>query len=127
MNMVRVLVVDDNADMRDSLRFLLNRCGYDTESARDGQQALEVHRRRPVEVLLTDIYMPLSDGIETIQAFRREFPTVKIVAMSGGGSRVRGSYLDVASDIGADATLTKPFEFDALLAALDRLGIRRPD
>jgi CheY-like chemotaxis protein len=124
--MVRVLVVDDNADMRDSLRFLLDRCGYDAEAARDGQQALEVHRRRPVEVLLTDIYMPLSDGIEAIQAFRREFPSVKIVAMSGGGTRVRGSYLGVASDIGADATLQKPFEFDALLEALDRLGIRRP-
>ena len=126
MNMVRVLVVDDNADMRDTLRVLLDRSGYDTETARDGQQALDVHRRRPVEVLLTDIYMPLSDGIETIQTFRRDFPEVKIIAMSGGGITVRGSYLGVASDIGADATLQKPFAFEALLAVFERLSVRRP-
>lgn len=119
--MVRVLVVDDNADMRESLGRLLASSGYDAEAARDGQQAIEVHRRRPVQFLITDIYMPLHDGLETIQTFRREFPGVKIVAMSGGGQAARTTYLDVASDIGADATLRKPFTLDALLEILERL------
>ena len=119
--MVRVLVVDDNADMRLSLGRLLASSGYDAEAARDGQQAMEVHRRRPVQVLITDIYMPLHDGLETILAFRREFPGVKIIAMSGGGQMARTTYLGVASDIGADATLQKPFSFESLLEVLDRL------
>ena len=116
--LIRVLVVDDNMDTRDSLCFLLNRSGYAAVSARDGHQALEVHRRKPVDVLITDIYMPLSDGLETIQAFRREAPQIKIIAMSGGGQVARGSYLGVATSIGADASLQKPFGFEALLDVL---------
>ena len=121
--MVRVLVVDDNADMRDSLRQLLARAGYDAEAARDGQQAMELHRQRPFQILITDIYMPLSDGLETIQAFRRATPGIRIVAMSGGGQLARGSHLGVASEIGADATLVKPFAFEMLLDALSRSRI----
>ncbi|MGE5638607.1 MAG: response regulator [Clostridia bacterium] len=124
--MTRILVVDDSADMRESLRRLLASSGYDAEAARDGLQALEVQRRRPAAVLITDIYMPLGDGIETIAAFRREFPRTKIIAMSGGGRLVKGSYLGLAGDIGADATLEKPFEFDALLEVFSRLEIARP-
>ena len=117
--MRRVLVVDDNPDMRDTLRELLVRAGYDAETARDGEQALAMHRRRPYEALVTDIYMPLSDGLETIQAFRRESPGMRVIAMSGGGDLAKGRYLGVATEIGADATLEKPFDFDQLLAALD--------
>jgi CheY-like chemotaxis protein len=124
--MTRILVVDDSADMRESLRRLLAWRGYDAEAARDGQQALEVQRQRPAAVLITDIYMPLRDGIETIAAFRREFPLTKIIAMSGGGRLVKGAYLDLAGAIGADATLQKPFELDVLLEVFERLEVARP-
>jgi DNA-binding NtrC family response regulator len=121
--MVRVLVVDDNADMRESLRQLLAYAGYDAEAARDGQQALELHKQRPFQILITDIYMPHIDGLETIQAFRRATPGIRIVAMSGGGHVAKGSYLGVATEIGADATLEKPFAFELLLEALERCRI----
>lgn len=120
--MVRVLVVDDNRDMRDSLCQLLLRAGYDCETARDGQQAIEMHRNRPFHILVTDIYMPLSDGLETIQAFRRDAPGVRIVAMSGGGDLAKINHLGVASEIGADATLEKPFTFEKLLETLKPLA-----
>jgi DNA-binding response OmpR family regulator len=116
--MMRILVVDDNADMRESLRHLLLRHGFEAETARDGEQALAMHRSRPYQVLITDIYMPRSDGLETIQAFRRESPAIRVIAMSGGGDVAKGSYLGVATAIGADATLQKPFAFEKLLAAL---------
>ena len=116
--MKRILVVDDNADMRESLRHLLLRHGFEAETARDGEQALSMHRSRPYQVLITDIYMPHSDGLEAIQAFRRETPGIRIIAMSGGGSMARGRYLAVAIEIGADATLEKPFAFEKLLEAL---------
>jgi len=116
--MMRVLVVDDSADMRDSLRYLLAGAGYQAETACDGVQALAMHRRNPYQALVTDIYMPLSDGLETIQAFRRETPGIRVIAMSGGGNVAKGGYLEVAIEIGADATLLKPFAFYKLLAAL---------
>lgn len=120
---VRVLVVDDNPDLRASLRMLLESSGYDVEVASDGQQALQVHGTRPVDVLVTDIYMPLSDGLETIAAFRGAAPWVKIIAMSGGGAFSRFTHLEVASEIGADVTLTKPFDFDELLAIFRSLRL----
>lgn len=120
MDMVRVLVVDDNGDLRETLRQLLALAGYEAETARDGEEAMAMHRRRPFQVLLTDIYMPLRDGLETIQAFRRAAPQILVIAMSGGGDVAKGSYLGVASEIGADATLEKPFAFAALLEALKR-------
>ena len=116
---MRVLIVDDNADMRESLLLLLLRNGYRADTASDGEQAMRMHCRDPYQVLLTDIYMPLSDGLETIQAFRRVSPGMRIIAMSGGGVVAKGSYLRVASEIGADATLVKPFAFEALVAALE--------
>ncbi|HYD57197.1 MAG TPA: response regulator [Burkholderiales bacterium] len=118
---MRVLVVDDNADMRDSLRMLLAQIGFDAEGARDGQQALGIQRTRPAQILITDIFMPGTDGIETIEAFRREWPAMKIVAMSGGGAVATRDYLKVAPDIGADAVLRKPFSLDSLQDVLHAL------
>lgn len=116
--MMRILVVDDNADLRDSLRHLLVHAGFEADTACDGEQALTMHRSRPYQALVTDIYMPLSDGLETIQAFRRETPGIRVIAMSGGGISTRGRHLGVATEIGADATLQKPFAFEKLLEAL---------
>ena len=118
----RVLVVDDNKDMRESTRHLLQLIGYPAETADDGQQAIEIQRQRPADILLTDIFMPGKDGIETIAAFRREWPRVKIVAMSGGGEVAVRDYLSVAPDIGADAILRKPFTLESLEDVLKALG-----
>lgn len=118
---LRILVVDDNVDMRDMLKALLRQMGYDAESAFDGSHALEIQRSRPAHILITDIFMPLKDGIETIEAFRREWPRVKIVAMSGGGAVATRDYLALAPDIGVDAVLRKPFSAEALEELLARL------
>ena len=115
---MRILVVDDNTDLCETLQFLLQRAGHEAETARDGVEAMRMHRRNAYQVLLTDIYMPLSDGLETIQAFRRESPRMRIIAMSGGGDVAKGRYLGVATEVGADATLEKPFDFESLVAVL---------
>jgi CheY-like chemotaxis protein len=116
----RVLVADDSADMRESLKLVLERAGYEVRLAADGSHALEMQRAAPCDVLITDIFMPECDGLETITGFRREFPAVKIIAMSGGGLRiVRGQqYLQTAQAAGADATLNKPFDPKSLLQVL---------
>lgn len=119
---MRLLVADDDADMRQSMRLLLERAGHEVELAQDGARALELQRSRPADVLITDIFMPEKDGLETIERFRLEFPSVRIVAMSGGGVHVKGDrYLTTAEVAGADAVLRKPFEKDALLEALQRV------
>jgi CheY-like chemotaxis protein len=114
----RILVVDDNADMRLSLGRLLGLLGYEVETAADGNQALATHREHAVAVVITDIFMAGKEGIETIAAFKREWPFVRVIAMSGGGARAKMDYLKAAVHVGADATLHKPFSLESLKAAL---------
>jgi CheY-like chemotaxis protein len=119
---IRVLVVDDNEDMRLSVRLLLERAGYVVMVAPDGNRALELQRDQPCDLLITDIFMPEADGMETIACFRRDFPAVKIVAMSAGGRHMTGGkYLTAAGVVGADATLQKPFEASVLLKTVRSL------
>ena len=117
----RVLVVDDDADMRLTLKLALELAGYAVDVAANGREALEAQRRAPAQVLITDIFMPDSDGFEAIDAFRREFPGTKIVVVSGGAQFTKRDYLPDAELIGVDATLQKPFDVDTLLALLHRL------
>src|ERR671924_1912434 len=114
----RVLVVDDDADMRLTLRLALELAGYAVDEAANGREALEMQRSRPADVLITDIFMPDADGFEAIDAFRRQFPQTKIVVVSGGAQFSKRDYLPDAELIGADATLQKPFDVDTLLNLL---------
>ena len=114
----RILVVDDNADMRASLRNLLLLLGYEVETAADGNQALAAQRAKAFALVITDIFMAGKEGMETIAAFKREWPLVRVIAMSGGGTRAKNDYLAVAKAIGADATLHKPFSLDTLKLVL---------
>jgi DNA-binding NtrC family response regulator len=116
--MHRILVVDVNADMRASLKQLLGLLGYHVETAADGNQALAAHRAQAFGTVITDIFMVGKEGMETIAAFKREWPLVRVIAMSGGGSRAKNDYLKAAVQIGADATLQKPFSLDSLKTAL---------
>ena len=115
---VRVLVVDDNPDMRESTRALLERLGYQVETAPDGAAALRSQRVRGVHIVITDIFMAGTEGMETIASFKRDWPDVRVVAMSGGGTVTKKDYLEAARQVGADATLQKPFSLQALVAAL---------
>jgi len=119
-----VLIVDDNADMRSFVKIVLERAGFEAQVAADGERALAAHRAHPVDVLITDIFMPERDGIELIHQFKSLFPQVKIIAMSGGGQVSKRDYLPFAADIGADLVLRKPFAADTLLSMLQDLAPR---
>ena len=121
MERTRILVVDDSADLRTSLKLLLEHLGYEAETARDGAAALELQQTRGFGVLITDIFMPDADGFEAIDSFRREFPGTRIVVVSGGAQFTKRDYLPDAALIGVDATLQKPFEIEALLETLKSL------
>ena len=112
---MRVLVIEDNPDLRDYLRLALESERYDVLTARNGKEALGVLDGHAVDAVITDLFMPEMDGIETIAALRRRLPGVKVVAMSG---RPGVDYLTVAKELGVTQTLRKPFEIDELLTAL---------
>lgn len=122
---VRILVVDDNADMRCAVAAMLEHAGFCASHAADGNAAVRLQAANPAHVLVTDLLMPEKDGIETIAHFRRDFPDVRIIAMSGGG-KARGEYFLAASAAGADAVLRKPFGKEDLLAALERIAPKVP-
>jgi DNA-binding response OmpR family regulator len=115
---MRVLIIEDNADLRDYLRLALESQDYEVLTARNGQEALGYLNGHPVDVVLTDLFMPEMDGIETIARLRKQFPDIRVVAMSG---RPGVDYLSVARELGVACTLRKPFEIDELLAALKNL------
>jgi CheY-like chemotaxis protein len=114
----RILVVDDDADMRLTLKLSLELAGYAVDVAANGREAVELQKRQPADVLITDIFMPDADGFEAIDAFRRQYPDTKIVVVSGGAQFTKRDYLPDAELIGVDATLQKPFDVDTLLNLL---------
>lgn len=122
MERTRVLVVDDSADMRASLKLLLEVLGYEAQTARDGATALELQQAHRFGVLITDIFMPGIEGMETIARFKAGWPGMRVIAMSGGGARTKRDYLSAALQIGADATMQKPFSLSTLVRALGRVA-----
>ena len=118
----KVLIVDDDADMRLTLRLALQLAGYQVTEAANGREALEEQRKAPADVVVTDIFMPDSDGFEAIDGLRRQFPGTKVIVMSGGAQLTKRDYLPDAELMGADATLQKPFDIDKLLKTLESLA-----
>ncbi len=123
--MTRVLVIDDNDDFcKLALRWFQIH-GIEAEGASNGAKGLELQRARPATVIITDIFMPEKDGIETIRELLREFPKAKIIAMTGHESLT--NYDAFAREIGAARTFKKPFKLDDLLAAVNELSRENSD
>lgn len=106
--MAKILVIDDEAGIRESFTKILTRFGHSVVTAANGREGVDIHRETPVDIVITDIFMPEQEGIETIIELRRDFPDVKIIAVSGGGCRGSRDYLPVARGLGADIVLSKP-------------------
>lgn len=116
--MSRILVVDDDETLRQVLAASLVSLGHEVVEAGNGRVAMQLCATRLPDVVLTDILMPEQEGLETISRLRRLYPTVKIIGMSGGGRASGLDYLKMAKHMGAGAVLAKPFDVEALAAAL---------
>lgn len=110
-----ILVIDDEPQLRGMVKQMLEQEGYAVVEAHNGDEGLRVFRQSPADVVITDIVMPEKEGIETIRELRRDFPGVKIIAMSGGGRLDSGEYLHFALKLGAARILRKPFRRQELL------------
>ena len=115
-----MLVIDDDPGVRALIRRLLLEAGHDVLEAGDGAAALKLMEDHPTDVVVTDVYMPGMDGFELALKLRRMRVRPAVVAVSGGGFGSQVDMLDVAAQLGAAATLPKPFSKDQLLAALEQ-------
>jgi YesN/AraC family two-component response regulator len=116
-----ILIIDDDDQIRRVLRKTLERDGYDVADAPNGKEGIRLYRENPADLVITDIIMPEKEGIETIKELKRDFPEVKIIAISGGGRIGPESYLKMAKGLGAQRTLTKPLGRDELLKTVREL------
>jgi CheY-like chemotaxis protein len=119
--MARVLIAEDDAVVRETLRSALVDAGFEVVEAGDGEMTLRIVRSQPIDLVLCDVFMPGKDGLETIQVLRSEYPAVRIIAMSGGGSTGNVEMLPAARRLGAAEILHKPFKQAALMAAIQRV------
>jgi DNA-binding response OmpR family regulator len=119
--MAHILLIDDNAMVRETVNDMLASAGHGVEEASDGLSGLKKFAPGKYDVVISDIFMPGEDGIGTIRKIRREDSDVSIIAISGGGGgETADDVLRVTAKLGADCTLAKPFSRAQLLAAIDR-------
>jgi CheY-like chemotaxis protein len=114
----RILVVDDEENVRDVTRLLLEMSGHTVVCVEDGHGALREISAHPYDVVITDMLMPEMDGVELVNELKRRHSPLRIIAMSGGGHVPKESYLQIAHLSGAHAVLPKPFNRDQLEQAL---------
>ncbi|MFP7754582.1 response regulator [Thermodesulfobacteriota bacterium B35] len=113
--MKRILVVDDEEQIRSMLTQMLEHEGYEVHAAENGEEGMTLIGRYAFDLVITDMIMPVKDGLKFIMELVREYPDLKIMAISGGGAIKAERYLTMASYLGDIATLEKPFKRDVLL------------
>ena len=120
--MAKILLIDDDQQVREMLRRMLEGGGYDVMEAKHGKEGLAFLRESPVDIVITDMVMPEQDGIETIVKLRKDYQGIKIIAISGDCRGDPDKYLYMAKQLGAKHTLRKPFRREELLTAVADLA-----
>ena len=119
--MASILLIDDEEPLRVLLKTVLERKAHVVFDAANGLEAREILHREAIDLVITDILMPEVDGIETIRDIRKVNKDLKIIAISGGWSRMRPDFLPHAQALGADLTLAKPFQPSKLVEEVNNL------
>lgn len=120
--MKKILVVDDEFQVREMISSMLKRYGYETVTASNGFDAWEKIEKDVFDLIITDLIMPEKQGMELIIELRKINPSIKIIAITGGGLLgVSDEYLEVAEHFGANKVLSKPFDYSNLIDAVKEL------
>jgi len=119
--MKRILVIDDEAGARQLMRRLLEREGYFIVEAKDGEEGIRLFHADPCDMIITDLVMPVKDGLKTILDVREFAPMVPILAISGGGTIAKERYLSAASFIERVERLAKPFTREEMVGLVRRM------
>ncbi|MFN2571468.1 MAG: response regulator [Gemmatimonadales bacterium] len=119
--MARILVIDDDDDVREMARRVLESRGHVVVDADDGSSGLAYIAERLQDLVITDIFMPGRDGIESLRELRKAFPTLKVIAMSGADSSGLINLLHDVELLGANGTIPKPFVPAELIAVVNQV------
>jgi DNA-binding response OmpR family regulator len=116
-----ILIVEDDKELREMLKISLIRHKYTVLEAADGKEAITHFKPSITDLVITDLIMPDEDGLKVIMRLREIKPSLKIIAISGGGKAGPGSYLNLAKALGANVIFPKPFSVNDLLAKIEQL------
>ena len=119
--MQRILIIDDEPYILMMLKKMLERAGYEVDLASNGDEGLDLLRKSPSDLVITDIIMPEKEGLETIREMKRLQPQMKIIAMSGGGKISAENYLEAAKIFGASRIIEKPFTQQTMVSSVEEL------
>lgn len=117
--MARILIIDDDMQFRTTMGKILEAAHYEVVLAEDGNEGIQKQYAEPMDLIITDLFMPEREGLETIQQLRKDFPEVPIIAISGGD--MSGTMLIIADKLGADKVLQKPFDAEILVKAVQEV------
>jgi CheY-like chemotaxis protein len=123
---MRVLLIEDDGSVRRIVRKMLERGCHEVTEAENGRVGLDRLRDGAFDLVITDIVMPEMDGLETLIELRKHYPTLTVIAMSGGGRTGNMDFLGSAEKLGASAVLHKPFTIDVLATAIAISGVAAP-
>lgn len=119
--MARILIADDDSEIRVTLQRLLQMVGHEVELAKDGLEATRILGASEFDLMVTDIVMPNQEGLECILEARQKHPDLHLIAMSGGGKNRTENYLRMAKTFGAEAIFMKPFSPREMLDKVNEL------
>lgn len=121
--MARILIIDDAPNVRATMRLMLEEAGHTVAEAVDGDSGLAAMKREAADLVICDVFMPGRNGVLTMNSLRKQFPRVKVIAVSGGcGDLTRPEdFLNLTKRLGADYAMAKPFSMDDLLRSVNAL------
>lgn len=119
--MAKILVIEDEEQVRDMIRQTLERAGHEVFEAGDGEEGIGIFDHQKIDLVVTDILMPKKGGLVTILELRQKSPDLKIIAMSGGGRSGKLNFLSTAKTFPGVKTFRKPFRKTEFLTAVDEL------
>ncbi len=119
--MRNVLLIEDDNDYRELLKIALEKANYTVTEASNGLSGCRMFKKDFHQIVITDIFMPEKEGIETILEIKELDPEAKIIAISGGGQTGAIDMLSFAGDLGADVIMTKPIDLKNLISKVAEL------
>jgi len=118
---MRVLIIDDDEQIRVLLEQMMQWAGFEVAVAENGKIAMRLQQENPADLVITDLIMPEQEGLETISRLKKEYKGIKIIAISGGGRIGPEAYLPAALELGADKVFSKPFDVQEIVDTVQRL------
>jgi CheY-like chemotaxis protein len=121
MSMPGILIVEDDDELREMLGVAFSKRKFTILEAANGKDAILHFKPAVTDLVVTDLIMPEEDGLKVIMKLRELKPSIKVIAISGGGKVGPGSYLNLAKLLGADAVYSKPFSLNVLIRKIEDL------